>query len=642
MRFLSLAIIASLSLIELVQGQSSQHVLSSATEKKRPNILFIFTDDQDYRMDSLSYMPNVQKYLVDQGTTYTNHYATVSVCCPSRVSLLRGQFAHNTNITHVMEPYGGYDRFNALGLGEDYLPLWLQAAGYSTNYIGKLMNGVSVHNWETAPKGWDYQDQLLDPYTYVYNTPVFSKDGQSPVFYENSYQTDIIHGKAKAALKKLNNTEEPFFLWVSPMAPHGQFVINPNDPKDITSEPPIPAQRHKNLFQDVKVPRTANFNPDVQGKTASYFNDLPKLDENQTDFLDHTYRSRLRALQAVDEMVGTLFQQLEEQGQLEDTYIFYSADNGYHLGQHRTPAGKTTNMEEDINVPLIIRGPGIAKGAVSDLVSTHESLAPTFLALANAEDKLPSWIDGGVIPITSALKQHPLQASTETFSVEFWSDVVAWENSETLFSPGANTYKTLRIVGPNYDYSYAVWCTGEHELFDIKHLSQNDPYQTQNIYKQATDRFINRLDALLLVLKSCKAESCRNPWKILHEQDKIGSLPQALSKDLDDFYATLPKVKYDHCTGYYDYENEAPHFGDTALAAESPKQATVVNNPRKSQQREVPPQNIVDLFSLIPVPEETGEFMVDDDFESRARPVPEELKETIVDWSKYGFYSFGS
>jgi arylsulfatase A-like enzyme len=156
MKILSLAIVATLSLASLVQGQqdSSQTVFTANTEKKKPNILFIFTDDQDYRMDSLSYMPNVQKYLVEQGTTYTNHYATVAVCCPSRVSLLRGQFAHNTNITHVMEPYGGYDRFNRLKLGESYLPIWLQEAGYSTNYIGKLMNGVAVHNWETAPKGW--------------------------------------------------------------------------------------------------------------------------------------------------------------------------------------------------------------------------------------------------------------------------------------------------------------------------------------------------------------------------------------------------------------------------------------------------------------------------------------------------------
>lgn len=84
-------------------------------------------------------------------------------------------------------------------------------------------------------------------------------------------------------------------------------------------------------------------------------------------------------------------------------------------------------------------------------MSTHESLAPTFLALANGEDKLPAWVDGGVMPITPALENHPLQASTETFSVEFWSDNIAWENDENLFVPGVNTYKTLRIIGPTYD-----------------------------------------------------------------------------------------------------------------------------------------------------------------------------------------------
>ena len=71
-------------------------VATSSNKPSKPNILFIFTDDQDARMDSISYMPNVKKYLIDQGTVYRNHYATIAVCCPSRVGLLRGQYAHNT------------------------------------------------------------------------------------------------------------------------------------------------------------------------------------------------------------------------------------------------------------------------------------------------------------------------------------------------------------------------------------------------------------------------------------------------------------------------------------------------------------------------------------------------------------------
>lgn len=183
-------------------------------EQKKPNIVFIFTDDQDYRLDSLSYMPNVQKYLVQEGTIHKSHYATIAVCCPSRVGLLRGQYAHNTNITDVSPPYGGYNRFNTLGLGENYLPIWLQKAGYNTNYIGKLMNQYAVNNYNNpTPKGFDYQEQLVDPYTYVYNTAVFSINGQAPVSYNNSYQTDIIHAKAKAALKRVQKKEDPFFLW---------------------------------------------------------------------------------------------------------------------------------------------------------------------------------------------------------------------------------------------------------------------------------------------------------------------------------------------------------------------------------------------------------------------------------------------
>jgi hypothetical protein len=146
-----------------------------------------------------------------------------------------------------------------------------------------------------------------------------------------------------------------------------------------------------------------------------------------------------------------------------------------------------------------------------------------------------------------------------------------------------------------------------------------------------------------LVLKTCKAESCRQPWKALHERGGIRSLPEALSKDHDEFYATLPKVKYDHCNGYYDYANEAPHFGDIVDVNQTTLHSTVINNPSKLlPSREIPPQDVVDLFNLLPVPEKAGSTMIDEDFEAKAKPVPEQLMQTVVDWSRYGFYSYGS
>ena len=145
------------------------------------------------------------------------------------------------------------------------------------------------------------------------------------------------------------------------MAPHAQFTIHDNG--SLSTGPAVPAARHAHLFQDVKskfqilfdlsltpslVPRHPHFNPKRQSKTASFWKHLDRLSPEEVDGLDEAYRNRLRALQAVDEMVGSLMEELERQGRLENTFVVYSADNGYHLGQHRSFPGKTSNLEEDI------------------------------------------------------------------------------------------------------------------------------------------------------------------------------------------------------------------------------------------------------------------------------------------------------
>ncbi|KAI8331146.1 alkaline-phosphatase-like protein [Chlamydoabsidia padenii] len=353
-------------------------------------------------------------------------------------------------IQNVSPPYGGYSRFNKLGLGESTLPVWLQQAGYHTSYIGKLMNEYSVNNYNSPkPKGFDYQDQLVDPYTYVYNKPVFSKDGEPPVYYKNAYQTDVIHAKALQALKKHRHSDEPFFLWVAPMAPHGQFVMG--DKGSMKTEPPVPAARHAHLFKDVKIARTPNFNPKKQTKTASFWKEYSQVNATIVEQFDEIHRNRLRSLQAVDEMIGSLFAELELQGKLDNTYVVYSADNGYHIGQHRAYPGKCGNIEEDINVPFIIRGPGIPKGKVSDIVSAHHDIAPTLLALAKGSQHVPDWVDGGVIPLTKQLKNHPKPVAKESFAVEFWLDSAMSEFYPDVDPAGANVYKTLRVISSDYN-----------------------------------------------------------------------------------------------------------------------------------------------------------------------------------------------
>lgn len=147
--------------------------------------------------------------------------------------------------------------------------------------------------------------------------------------------------------------------------------------------PPIPAERHAHLFKDAKVPRTENFNPKFPSG-VSWVRRLPRQTQENIHYNDHFYRSRLRSLQGVDEIVDGIVKRLEEYGVLENTFIIYSADNRYHIGQHRLQPGKECGFEEDINVPLIIRGPGVPKNVTTEVVTTHTDLAPTILRIAGA------------------------------------------------------------------------------------------------------------------------------------------------------------------------------------------------------------------------------------------------------------------
>ncbi|CAO3587797.1 unnamed protein product [Absidia cylindrospora] len=653
-----IALLGSVALLLL------QTFSTAEPSNEKPNILFIFTDDQDARLNSIDYMPNLKKHMIKQGTTYKNHYATIAVCCPSRVSLLRGQYAHNTNITDVSPPYGGYTRFSKLGLGDSTLPVWLQQAGYNTSYIGKLMNEYSVNNFNNpTPKGFHYQDQLVDPYTYVYNKAVFSKNGEPPVYYKGKYQTDVIHAKALQALKGQRDNETPFFLWVAPMAPHGQFRIQENG--GMKTEPPVPAARHAHLFKNVKIARTPNFNPRKPTKTASFWKDYSQLNDTLVEQFDEIHRNRLRALQAVDEMVGSLFDELEHQGKLDNTYVIYSADNGYHIGQHRAYPGKCGNIEEDINVPFIVRGPGIPKGEISDIVSAHHDIAPTLLALAKGSNYVPDWVDGGVIPLTRDLRNHPKPVAQESFAVEFWTDSAMSEFYTNVNVNGPNIYKTVRVISKDYNYMYSVWCTGEHEFYDLK----KDPYETTNEFDHIDPQLANRLDALLLVLKTCRSETCRDPWRVLHPNDSsVKTLADALHRKFDKHYTQFKQVTFAECLPFFSVPNEQPTIGQHFIANGTTnddtnppthnrsKSTNVIQKllqssilqPSTSLQRRDDQElaEIVRLHKLVPGPDndaDVGLNLLPDDFENDAQPVPQELVDNQIDWVKHGFYtSFGN
>jgi arylsulfatase A-like enzyme len=155
-----------------------------------------------------------------------------------------------------------------------------------------------------------------------------------------------------------------------------------------------------------------------QPSGANWLLKLPRQNETNVEYNDHFHRQRLRSLQAVDELVDGLVARLEAHGALDNTYVVYSSDNGFHIGQHRLQPGKSCGYEEDIHIPLIVRGPGVAAGYAADLVTTHTDLAPTFFDLLGIP--LREDFDGRPIPVARADIEAVNQRRQEHANVEYW------------------------------------------------------------------------------------------------------------------------------------------------------------------------------------------------------------------------------
>lgn len=406
-------------------------------------------------------------------------------------------------------------------------------------------------------------------FTYEYYNATMTHDNEPPVSFEGQYSPDVMAQQALGYLDDAVSHSEPFFIAVAPIAPHSN--MRPGGIKH--SDLPQYAERHAGLFADYKIPRTANFNPDVPSG-VSWVRELPKLNQTLIDYHDEFQRSRLRALQSVDEMVGALVESLEEKNLLDNTYTIYTTDNGYHISQHRLPPGKECPFEEDIHIPLMIRGPGIPSGRTAGVVSSHTDLTPTILKLASGGIERPN-LDGSPIPLSAESLASPAEASTsrgEHVNVEYWGTGFLEGKYGSPFpdetGTSNNTYKALRLIGGHYNLLYTVWCTGEREFYDVA----RDPAQMHNYFDRdhtalqihynllgrPFKHVTNRLDALLMVTKSCKGQACREPWGVLHPGGEVGSLAGALQKSFDGFYESQPRVGFNSCVKGHVVGEEGP------------------------------------------------------------------------------------
>ena len=492
---LLLAVLALTALaVVLTPGGSATARATPAVNPQQPNIILILTDDQDLLLGSLDVMPNVRALLTRQGTSFSHFLVPLSLCCPSRASILTGRYAHTTQIYTNDLPDGGFPRFHELGYEEETIAVALQAAGYRTAMMGKYLNDYPLGVADSyVPPGWDEWDVPSGgaPYTefnYVMNTngALVSRGAAA-----TDYMTDVLSKRARTFVSQAAADKAPFFLFLAPYAPH---------------KPCTPAPRHAKLFPKARVPRTPSFNEaDVSDKPAAIRN-LPPLNAGDIANLDALYRLRLQTLQAVDEMVASLVNTLTRSGQLANTYILFASDNGFHMGQHRMGATKYTPYEEDIRVPLIVRGPGVPARRVVNALAENVDLAPTLAELAGATLRVPP--DGrSLVPLFGGTTPPDWRRLALLEQFHFRDvpnpddNVREPSDDDRQVDKEYTTHLGLRADS----WKYVEYPTGEREVYDLAH----DPYELQNLASRADPNLLNRLSYRVHSLEACAGETCR-------------------------------------------------------------------------------------------------------------------------------------
>ena len=491
---------------------------------KKPNVVFILTDD----LDLTSYLdpsrfPKVNSLLVDKGTTFSNFFVTDSLCCPSRSSILRGQYVHDHGVLGNVGPHGGYQQFHANGDERSTVATWMHDAGYRTGLLGKYLNGYPQSvDPAFVPPGWDEFDSPTsggNPYSeYNYRLNENGKlvrYGSRP----DDYLVDVLSRKSSEFIQQ--KSDKPFFLYVAPYVPH---------------LPATPAPRYADAFPGVQAPRTPSFNQADMSAEPQWLQNRPLLDDQQISTIDQVYRRRLQSMLGVEDLVQNVVDTLQKTGQLDNTYIVLTSDNGFHLGQHRLPPGKQTAFDEDIHVPLIVRGPGVPQGKKVDDVAMNVDFAPTFADLAGA--KTPSFVDGrSLVPAlhgkqqdnerkdvlvehySEGGKKQKRQGKARQTAVRTAKDPDNDTNPPDAGAPATGPSAPVARRGqfpgvaiPEYAalrtdrYTYVEYVTGERQLYDRR----ADPDELHNIVSTADPKLVQDLAKQLAALKACKGDGCRS------------------------------------------------------------------------------------------------------------------------------------
>lgn len=461
MRKFKVSVLGLLALLLVGGNWTRSTAAQEALPLGRANIVFILTDDM--RKADHQFTPRTRSLLGGAGTSFDNAFVSYSVCCPSRATALTGQYAHNHKVLDNTPegdlPPGGAPAF--VPHEDSTVATWLHGAGYETGLMGKYFN---YYTDDHVPPGWD-KWLAHDGRSYI-------DESGAPVI-NNEHDTDFLRQNAEDFIRG-QGPDKPFFLYVAPYAPH---------------PPAIPPKRYADDYLDLTLPRGGSFDEGDVSDKPPFIRELPRLSADKKAQLDELYRNRARSLKAVDDMVEGIVGALSDTGQLVNTYIVFTSDNGFHMGEHRLyPARKDTAYEEDIQVPLLIRGPRVPAGMTRSEFTLNTDLAPT---LANWAEATPqNEIDGR--SLSPLLDADPANDTPwrRRFLIEKWGAQV---------TPAP--YKGVRTAGR----LYVKHGNGPEELYNL----ESDPWEMKNVVSATSAKTMQSWRDKLATLTHCAGDTCR-------------------------------------------------------------------------------------------------------------------------------------
>ena len=450
---------------------------------RRPNILYIMSDDHAANavscygsiLSEVFHTPNLDRISAD-GIRLERFFSTNSICTPARASVLTGQYGHITGVRTLDDPFPTGYRPN--------LAVSLRESGYGTAMFGKW-------HLHCTPEGFDEYKYLSGAHGQgTYRDPEFEERGIGKVVREG-YVTDIITGMCVDWLRG-RDPERPFFMMCHHKAPH-----------DFWEYP----ERHEHLFDGVDLPVPASLFEDRSHRSAasrdygssvtprspvrSLYADFCKPDYVTgplTGTEDMTFEEKglaayrkyltdyLRTVAGIDDSVGFLLGELEEQGILDDTIVIYTSDQGMFLGEHDYQ-DKRWSFEESLGAPFLMRYPrSVTPGTVSGELVANIDIAPTILDYAGIE--IPAEMQG--FSRRGALEGDPSARRRESVYFRYWMHLAHRHHVPAHYGIRTARWKLVFYYGLPLDASGAVDETSPAgwELYDL----ENDPLELGNLY----------------------------------------------------------------------------------------------------------------------------------------------------------------